>query len=128
MPELRSRDQERAAFAWKEIEKARTQLRDGMKEYVNVAKGLPALIVGNGLMQTLAFQNAKENGNARVVDAVLSWLQKELDLHGGAQETPFVQVMRALHQGDSERYMLATEEALEFLRWMRQFAAAVAKG
>ena len=130
MPELRSRDQERAAFAWKEIEAARALLGaqpSDYKEYVNTAKGFPALVVGNGLMQALAFQKEKEGRRrAQVVGALLHGLAKDIPVQVPPNGDVFSAVMAKLHGGDTELYLRATEEALEFLRWVRQFAAALA--
>jgi CRISPR-associated protein Cmr5 len=104
-------DQERAAFAWRH-----TETRD--ENFKEAAVAAPALVMQNGLMQALAYYQAKER--YQLVDAVLERLAtKVLRLDG---EATFDKVMRALHTSDSDIYMRATEEALETLRWLRQFA------
>lgn len=45
MPNL---EQQRAAYAWNCVQNCSS-------DYVNLAKSAPALVMGNGLMQTLAF-------------------------------------------------------------------------
>jgi CRISPR-associated protein Cmr5 len=52
----KSLDQERAAYAWKCVQ----SVKDKQKDYKNLAKSLPALVMSNGLIQTLAFLKAKE--------------------------------------------------------------------
>lgn len=110
----RSLDQERAAFAWRATE--------GGQIDESLASGAPALVMSNGLMQTLAYY--KDKGHRALLEAITSWIgPKVLGTSGD-----FANVMNALHGGDSARYMLATEEALEILRWIRQFAKARAGG
>ena len=111
MPTL---DQQRAAFAWT---RAQANARLG-REYRNLCKGAPALIMGNGLMPALAFWQSrnKDHANALVAD-LLGWFHQRLDMPAN-----FVQTMTALQGADSATYMQATDEALEFLKWLRQFA------
>ncbi len=112
----RSLEQERAEFAWKAVGESPS---DAFK---NLASGAPALIMSNGLMQVLAFYREKKTEHhERLLRALIEWLsRKELGVPNGDYET----VMKALHQGDSDRYFRCTEEALELLRWIRQFAKA----
>lgn len=112
----RSIDQERAEFAWAKVGESPS---DAFK---NLASGAPALIMSNGLMQVLAFYREK-NGphHKQLLGALIEWLsRKEL----GVANADYDKVMRALHEGDSDRYFRCTEEALELLRWIRQFAKA----
>ncbi len=52
---MKTLDQIRAEYAWKCVQ--------GVDDkYKNLAKGLPALVMSNGLMQTLAFLQGKANG------------------------------------------------------------------
>lgn len=108
-------DQERAAFAWQ-----RAKANRGLgKEYKNLCKGAPALIMGNGLMPALAFWQSrdKQHSQALVAD-LLGWF------HHRWPEMPagYAQAMAGLQQASSAAYMQATDEALEFLKWLRQFA------
>ena len=110
---MRSLDQERAEFAW-------SQIPVGDEKFVDLAKGAPALIMANGLMQTLAFYQQKKH--ASIVTCICKWLAK-LKVTDGES---FDAVIKSLQGGDSDRYMRATDETLELLRWVRQFAAAKA--
>ncbi len=133
-----SLEQQRAQFAWGCV-------KDGCtSDYKNLAKGAPALIMGNGLMQVLAFLEAKgKDHHAKLSSHVRGWLGLRL---GGARLAPamaaefprtkdkrepaFNDVMNALVSCDSSLFLRATEEALEILRWLRQLADAApqAKG
>lgn len=104
-------DQERAAFAWRHTD----TMDENFKE---AAVAAPVLVMQNGLMQALAYYQEKKRH--QLVDALLERLgTKVLGLDG---KPTFNTVMRELHAAESDIYMRATEEALETLRWLRQFA------
>ncbi|MDP2811906.1 MAG: type III-B CRISPR module-associated protein Cmr5 [Rhodocyclaceae bacterium] len=111
-------DQQRAAFAW---QCAKNNQRLG-SDYKNLCKGAPALIMGNGLMPALAFwkSRGKPHADALVAD-LLGWFHQRWNMPQN-----FAQVMTRLQAAPtSATYMQATDEALEFLKWLRQFADAV---
>lgn len=112
MPNL---EQERAAYAWNCVQNCSS-------DYVNLAKSAPALIMGNGLMQTLAFFKSKDKAHHRNLNShIMEWLHRRF-----LCQADFAQVMTFLHGADdSSLYRRATEETMELLRWLRQFAAAV---
>jgi CRISPR-associated protein Cmr5 len=111
-------DQERAAHAWQCAKR-----RAGIKDYVVLAKGAPALVMGSGLMAALAFwQSRGTKPAAALVEDTLSWLTKRKLL-----PAEFDSAMSLMSQQASARqYMQITDEVLALLRWLRQFAAAVA--
>ena len=122
-----SLDQKRARFAWEKV-----QGRSG--EYTKLAKGAPALIMQSGLMPVLAFLNDKGKEHHKALLASLcEWLYERFKPRVGNAE--FRTVMKAL-MGDAQGpaaeharfYQQATQEAMALLRWIRQFAAAVAGG
>jgi CRISPR-associated protein Cmr5 len=114
----RSLDQQRAAYAWSCVE------ANCSRDYANLAKGAPALVMSNGLMQTLAFYQSKGAEHQRLARHLCGWLEQR----GLARSAAFRDVMKGLHGEGSAHYLRATEETLEILRWIRQFAAAVQKG
>lgn len=117
---MKSLDQQRAKYAWQCVS-------EGIdRDYANLAKGAPALIMGNGLMQALAFLHNKSNPAKQLVAHVSEWVAKRLGLQ--LQKDYFKTLMSELVQRDSDFYMRATEEALEVLRWIRQFASALGEG
>lgn len=114
-------EQKRSQAAW-------GMAQEGMAvaggDYTNLAKSAPALIMNNGLMQTLAFYADKDKSHHRALAGHLRrWIMQRA---GGADRDPgFAQIMSVLLQADSTSYRQATEEALLLLRWIRQFAAAL---
>jgi CRISPR-associated protein Cmr5 len=115
---MRTLDQIRAEFAWRRVQ-------NPTKEYRNLAKSLPALVMSNGLMQTLAFLEAKgKDEHKRLSEDILSWLadQQTQVLSPNEQEQGFEAAMKRLAEMDSLAYQRATEEALAILRWIRHLA------
>jgi CRISPR-associated protein Cmr5 len=109
-------EQQRAQDAW-------NQCANYSKEHVNIAKGLPALIMNSGLMQVLAFCHEKGGANELVASHLRTWLGKRFPrLIGDPGFEPLMQaLMKDAKPGD---YQAITAEAFAWLRWMRQMAAA----
>ncbi len=133
---MRDLDQQRAAFAWARVEQARNELGDGYGDYKNLAKAAPALIMNNGLMQTLAFfwskgnehdpKKLERNGldhHDLLRRDILEWLGRQFGM-----PRDYMQMMNAMFRADSEQYRLATGETMHLLRWLRQFADSSAGG
>ncbi len=112
-------DQQRAQYAWNCA--SRNAMMDGYRE---MAKGAPALIMGNGLMPALAFYKSRTGSNQKPAELILAdllgWLAKR-------QMVPnnFTDAMNAFFIAGSQDYMRATDETLSMLKWLRQFADAV---
>ncbi len=105
-------EQRRAKDAWEKCE-------DYKKDHVNLVKGLPAFIMNNGLMQTMAFLQEKDDAHKRVARDLRCWLHDSFDLPKG-----FQRCMEALFNAKPRKYQSVTTEALAWLKWMRQMAAA----
>lgn len=129
MPE--TLDQQRAEYAWAQVSQAAEQRILG--DYTSLAKGLPALIMRSGLMQTLAFLQAKGSPHhLALLNQLCRWLGKSLGntplaeqgTFPAADAARFDSVMTALHAAPTPLYLRATEETLALLRWIRQFADA----
>ncbi len=128
-------DQKRAAFAWKSVEAAKLKIEKhnedhknskDYKDYKNLAKGAPAMIMNNGLMQTLAFFRSKgkdHKGEGKwdhhdlLLNNLIVWLHKQC-----AYPESYKQLMEKLFDEKSSNYRRATEESMHLLRWLRQFA------
>ena len=72
-------DQQRAADAWR-----CAQAQSQSKDYVNLAKGLPALIMNSGLLQVMAFLQEKGSKESQhhcsvVGSDMRSWLHRRAD-------------------------------------------------
>lgn len=114
-------EQQRAADAW-------SCSQGQNKDYANLAKGLPALIMNSGLMQVLAFLHEKGGKDKQKHCEVLrqhlcAWLCKRFP-----KELPnaeFGSFMQALMKAEPRTFQLVTTEAFAWLRWVRQMAPAV---
>ena len=127
-------EQKRAQFAW-DFAKEGTALAGD--EYRNLAKAAPALIMNNGLMQTLAYYQAKglddrgqpkkgQEHNIALSDTLQRWIGPRVFGKGSATQAPgFNAMMEDLLRAQPDQYRRATDEALLILRWIRQFAAAL---
>ena len=126
-PQVLSLDQKRAAYAWTCVQQVPEEQH---KDYENLAKGAPALIMNNGLMQALAFYWSKARGErgfkedkkyyALLLAHLLGWLHK-MELLSRAS---YRDAMNELGAMSTSNYRLASMEALEILKWIRQLAAA----
>lgn len=114
-------EQQRAQFAW---QCASEGVQIAGAEYRNLAKAAPALIMNNGLMQTLAFYQDKDKDHHRALAAQLRrWIM--LRAGGNGQDPGFQPIMEILLRAQPDQYRQATDESLLVLRWIRQFAAAL---
>lgn len=94
-------------------------------EHVNVAKGLPALIMNSGLMQVMAYCYEKGKNNEDVASQMRVWLQSRFPkIFTSTEFGPF---MQALIQAQPSDYQAITAEAFAWLRWLRQMAPARVK-
>ncbi|MFQ3667198.1 MAG: type III-B CRISPR module-associated protein Cmr5 [Sphingomonadaceae bacterium] len=108
-------EQQRAQDAW-------AKSAHYTKEHVNVAKGLPALIMNSGLMQVLAFCHEKGGANEQVAAHLRQWLGKRFN--GQDRDPGFEPLMQALMNASPQDFQTITAEAFAWLRWLRQMAAA----
>lgn len=95
------------------------------KDYVNVAKALPALIMNSGLLQVLAFLNEKGGVHDQLAASLRAWLWSRRS--GGkpmAQDPGFKPFMETLIRATPAEFQATTAEAFAWLKWLRQFAAA----
>ena len=119
-------DQQRAAFAWRAVTDAKKMLPD-FKDFKNLAKGAPALIMGNGLMPALAFYESRGKAPATTLNSTISaWLVQRYASEAALKPLPkrYAELMDRLLVAPSLFYMAATDETLSMLRWLRQFADA----
>jgi len=118
-------DQQRGALAWSY---ASAGIAAHGKTYKGLAKGAPALIMNCGLMPTLAFYNGKDKAALQLLDDLIRGLS--VRLHGkalkpGLGQQSFPSFLQELQRVESQDYLRATDEALELLKWIRQFVDAV---
>jgi CRISPR-associated protein Cmr5 len=112
-----SLEQKRAANAWKCAEEGVGRYD---KDYVNDAKGLPALIMNSGLMQTMAYLHDKGDRHETIAQHLRNWLAVQCNT-----PKPFEAFMEHLFtMEDPRRFQAITAEAFAWLKWLRQMAAA----
>lgn len=119
-------DQQRAALAWSYAKDGMTQHgKEHGKAYKNLAKGAPALIMNSGLMPTLAFYNGKKKDLAaqQLLNDLMLGMVQRLKLQPAPRD--FSSFMQILQQCESRDYLRHTNEALELLKWIRQFVDAL---
>jgi CRISPR-associated protein Cmr5 len=115
-------DQQRAQFAWAAANKAQASLKN-FSDYKNLAKGAPALVMGNGLMAAIAFYQSRGKDHAtQLMNDILGSLAHR---SGQKATLSFGAAMASFQAMDSREYMRATDETLSMLKWLRQFADAV---
>ncbi len=118
-------DQKRAALAWQYATAGMTLCG---KEYKGLAKGAPALIMNSGLMPTLAFYKGKGQAAQHLLDDLIRGMSQRLagqELKAGQGAALFPEFMNRLLRGESREYLRYTDEALQLLKWIRQFVDAV---
>jgi CRISPR-associated protein Cmr5 len=115
---MQTLEQKRAQFAW---ECANTQRAND--DYVKYAKGLPALIMNSGLMQTMAFLHEKGGRHETLGQHLRNWLHQQCNTPSG-----FNEFMKELFTMTPRRFQDITTEAFAWLKWLRQVAPAVQQG
>lgn len=110
-------EQQRAENAWEVSEKYD-------KEHVNIAKGLPALVMNSGLMQVLAFAHEKGKKHEEVATDLRIWLVKRISGQNNMTDPGFEAFMKVLMHAKPQDYQAINAEAFAWLKWLRQMAAA----
>lgn len=122
-PLQQTKEQERAAKAWAYIADVKGKTFEG--KYGGRVKELPALILTNGLGQTLAFLRAKGKGNPNAPQTLYGHLSEWVmsEIASGQQDS----LLEWIIGQDSSTYRRATTEALAFTVWLKRFAEAELK-
>jgi CRISPR-associated protein Cmr5 len=107
--------QERAAYALGRVQEAGAD-----HDYARLCRDLPAMLLQNGLGQSLAFLLSKGDEKAArgLYEDISGWLIGERRIYSGNK------LIEAVMEGDRREYMAAQEEALELSGWLKRFADA----
>lgn len=127
---LRTLEQDRANCAWNCIKKTKDrndeQIERKYKSFVNKSS---ALLLTNGLGNTLAFYQSKYEGNSPEAQAyrflyahIDEWLKKQ-----NIVDQNVIEWFRS-KKTSSLDVIRATKETLAFLSWLKRFAVAELKG
>lgn len=108
--------QQRAAYALERVQEVREN-----HEYARLCRDLPAMLLQNGLGQSLAFLRSKrkENTADKLYGDISGWLIEKRRIYAGDD------LIEAVINGDRSEYMAAQEEALELSGWLKRFADAL---
>jgi len=116
---MKNRDQIRAKNALSALE--------GREGFAGVkggdaVSGFPALILGNGLLATIAFCKKQKGDYLAICDSIAGHLShREIRiLEPGNNKTD--SMLRELTESDSEVLRISTAEALAYLNYLRRFA------
>ena len=118
---MRSLEQETAKFAYEKVKSVKG--KDFEENYARYVKNAPALILTNGLGNTLAFYKSKSKKSSKEARAYLElyrhineWLEERGFCKGDALEW--------IINTESLSVFYATQEVLALLNWMTKFAKA----
>jgi CRISPR-associated protein Cmr5 len=113
-------EHERARFAWEKVAHSKETRK---KDFVQLAKAAPTLVMGNGLMATLAYYAGKSDLSKKTfLPIIQEWLARRFHVEVGKS---YEATMKWLVEADAQTYLEATNETLELLRWVKQFASAL---
>ena len=99
-------------------------MADADAEFWSFVKGLPSMIVQNGLIQTLAFLKSKEEPKyKKIYDALNEYIEDLVgsDFDGELDILTFL--IDEMH--DIRRYMYYQEQALKFSIWFKRIGLAL---
>jgi CRISPR-associated protein Cmr5 len=119
---MRTLAQKRAGFALKETLSVLGNVdRDKFK---SLAAGAPAMILQNGLGQSLAFWVAKGKDEQMLLFKIITkWLKEEHKSSFGTCQH-HADYLKKLTDIDQKKYLEAQNETLALLEWVKRFAAA----
>jgi len=115
--------QRRAKFALNQVlEITKNKDEKAKKDFKSFSAGAPAMILQNGFGQTLAFWLAKgSDKHTALFRTVKRWLTEENKFLTKKGDADF---MEELHSIDQSKYLVAQNEALALLEWIKRFANA----
>lgn len=111
--------QRRSEFAIQQLAKG----VGDQEKFTKLMKGLPAMILQNGFGQTLSFILARGKDKIyyqKSYEIIANWL-KENKLVKSIKPSEFMAEISKMDQRD---YLVAQQESLTLLEWVKRFAAA----
>ncbi len=114
---MRTIGQERASYALEKV----LNLKCDRKDFKSFSAGVPSMILQNGFGQVLAFLLAKGTDKHIVMfEIIKEWLVRN-HLAQGEDKEKFVRSLNNMSQQD---YLMAQNEALKLLEWVKRYANA----
>lgn len=117
----RTLEQERASFAMKKVLISLSEEDKG--KYATLIRKLPAMVIHNGLGQSMAYLLADDEGKKqrpswKLYESLQEWLCNRRNIYQGTD------LIESLMEGERKNYLYAQQEALSLLAWMTKFADA----
>ncbi len=108
--------------------KAKLETIDVNADFQSFLKGLPSMIIQNGLVQTLAFIKGKSESETRYQDlySILDQFFKEYFYDAEGRELPDIEILTYLVNNltDIKYYTFYQKGILSFTIWLKRFALA----
>lgn len=125
---LRTLEQDRANFAWNCVKKIKNQ-DEIEKRYKSFVKKSSALVLTNGLGNTLVFYQSKSGENKPEAQAYKR-LYEHIDAWLRSQKLIDQDVMQWIKSENTSSLdvIKATKETLALINWLKRFADAELKG
>ena len=125
----RTLEQKRALYALNTIRAHERKGKGYRDTYLTVVRGLPGMILQNGLGQALAFLLARAEGKRQGPEYQLytelqTWLVGARDADHQERVYPAGDLLDALVSGTRQQFQQAQVRALDLMAWMRKFADA----
>lgn len=118
---LKSLEQDRAAFAWDAVKVVKD--KNFEKDYKSLVKKVPVLIMTNGLGNTLGYLKSKgKKQHEELIKNIDGWTTKRE--FGGGDTLEWIIDGRT----SSFQVMQASREVLCMLNWLKRFATAELEG
>ncbi|MEA1995376.1 MAG: type III-B CRISPR module-associated protein Cmr5 [Campylobacterota bacterium] len=135
---MRTMAQKRAEYALKQVleynesikkkvENEKEKLKKAKDKFKSFSAGAPSMILQNGFGQTLAFWAAKwKDEHKAMFNIVMNWLSlKDNDINNNfATKNEKTAFLEEISQMSQQQYLLAQEETLRLLEWVKRYANA----
>lgn len=115
----------RAARALVNVNSIKTKTKPLQEKYSSYVKSAPSMILINGLGQSLAFWKTKADHNGSDDNRAYAYMLDHIELNyqqaNGISSKLFDDVIQRM---DSDQYRRATNETMDFLKWLKKFATS----
>jgi CRISPR-associated protein Cmr5 len=120
----RTLEQERAAFAMGKVLPPPVTEEKEQGNYATLIRKLPAMVIHNGLGQSLAYlladaERHETKPSWKLYKCIEEWVCGRMNIYD-----PQKDLMKSLMEGKRKEYLHAQQEALSLLAWMTKFADA----
>mgnify|MGYP000985804818 CR=1 FL=1 len=115
---MNTRGQQRSAYA---LEMVSAVPENKKKDFATFSAGVPAMILQNGLGQTLAFLCSKGTDKHTIMlEIIKNWVARVLRV-SNQNDREFIRGISAMEQS---QYLEAQQEVLRLLEWVKRYANA----